>query len=300
MKNLFKTLLLSLALTLSVSAFSKEILKIYIAVPPGGFNDVMLRKIQALTPDTSKFQIQIEYRPGGDGLIAMNAFNADRSPHALLFVGGTLVNKVVENEKTLQEFRDLVSTAYLYEFGTAFVSGNDSKFKTWDDVIAEANSGRPLNIGAANGILARVAAGFFAKYPNVQVIPFPGDRNTLAAILSNSVQVGNLTSLGAMTPVTQNQVRGLLVTHGPSIAGMPTAGQYKQTFPYLPIVGGFSSRKGTPKELVEEYNKFLTTMSNYPEMLELYQKNGVNLPRNTSGENFERIIDRLYKEANIK
>ena len=300
MKHFFKTLLLSLALTMSVSAFSKEILKVYIAVPPGGFNDIMLRKIQSLTPENSKYQIMIEYRPGGDGLIAMNAFNADRSPHALLFVGGTLVNKAYENEKNLQEFRELVSTAYLYEFGTAFVTGNDSQFKTWNDVMAEAASGRPLNIGAANGILARVAAGFFAKYPNVQVIPFPGDRNTLTAILNNSVQVGNLTSLGAMSPVTQNQVRGLLVTHGPSLAGMPTAGQYKIAFPYLPIVGGFSARKGTPKELVDEYNKFLTTLSNHPEMLELYQKNGVTLPRNTTGETFDRVIGRLLKEAELK
>lgn len=300
MKNFFKTLLLSLALTMSVSAFSKEILKVYIATPPGGFNDVMLRKLQSLTPENSKFQVQVEYRPGGEGLISLNSFLADRSPHALLFVGLQLINKVNEDEKHLQEFQSLVPAAYLYEFGTTFVSGNNSQFKTWNDVMAEAASGRPLNIGAATASIARIAQGYFAKYPNVQIIPFSGDRPALTAILSDTVPVAHLTNVGAQAPVSQNQVRGLIVTYGPSVAGTPTASQYKTVFPYLPLIGGFSARKGTPKDVVDEYNKFLTTISNHPEMLEFYQKNTVSLPRNTSGENFERVLDRVKKEASNK
>jgi hypothetical protein len=35
-------------------------------------------------------------------------------------------------------------------------------------------------------------------------------------------------------------------------------------------------------------------------MLELYQKNGVTLPRNTTGETFDRVIGRLLKEAELK
>ena len=132
------------------------------------------------------------------------------------------------------------------------------------------------------------------------MIPYAGDRNALLAVLNNSVQVANLTSVGATTPVAQNQVHGLLTTYGPSIGGMPTAERYKATFPYLPIVGGYSARKGSPKELIEEYNKFLTTLSNHPEMLELYRSTAVGLPRNTTSENFERVIGRLLKEAGDK
>jgi tripartite-type tricarboxylate transporter receptor subunit TctC len=300
MKNFFKTLLLSLALTMSVFAHSKEILKVYLLVPPGGVNDIMLRKMQALTPENSKYQIVIEFRPGGDGVVAMNALNNDNSPHAIMFLAPALVNKASENEKTLQEVKNLVPVANLYEFGSTFVTANDSRYKTWNDVMEEARSGRPMNIASTAGALTRVIEKHFEKYPNVTVVPYIGDRNTLTGVLNGSVQVAQLTAGGSVTPVTQNQVRGLLLTYGPSLYNIPSASANKIAFPYLPIAGGFVARKDTPKELVAEYNKFLFDLTMHPEMLELYKQSMMNLPQDTSANAFKNVINRLINEAPAK
>lgn len=289
MKNFFKTLILALTVSVAASASAKETLKIYLHQPPGGFVDTMTRKIQSLVPENSKYNIVILNHPGAEGVVALSAFDADRSEHAIMFAGPGVYFKAQENEKQFQTLTELVPVAGLYEFGTTFAVRNSSSIKTWNDLIQRSKT-QPILIGVSSGSQRIIVESYFANNPNVSTVSYNGDRNTVMGLLNETLEVANLTSTGAVTPVATKQIRGLLVTFGPSLNDVPSAVDLKVVMPYHPIFGGFVARKGTSKELVAEYNKLLTEITKHPDMVELYRQGNVYLPTSTSSEAFNKTI----------
>jgi len=203
--------------------------------------------------------VVIENRPGGDGLVAINAFTGAANDHVLLFVpvGTFAVHPYVQEKVPYDAERDLLPIASFTTLFLAVSTSTSLKVANVADFVALARA-QPgqLNAAATAGGAEFLLAGFL-RASGVDVVRVPY-RDILQA--PNDLAEGRLslaiTSLAVAQPHMQaGRVRVLAVTsrqRAPSAPDVPTAAQ--AGFPSLELeslVGLFGPR-GMPIELREQ------------------------------------------------
>ena len=117
----------------------------------------------------------IENRPGGDGLVSINAFTAANDDHTLLWVPvGVFAVHPFEREKLPYDAdRDLLPIVGVTSLALAMSAPESLKTPTLRDFIAlaKANPGK-LNAAAASGN-ADFLLGYFLKSMNLDIAKVP-------------------------------------------------------------------------------------------------------------------------------
>jgi tripartite-type tricarboxylate transporter receptor subunit TctC len=204
--------------------------------------------------------VVVENRPGGDGLVAINAFMSANDDHTLLFMPASTytAHPYTKDKLPYDAERDLLPIVNVTVIVVALSVPESLGVKSLSEFIALARA-KPntLNVAAAAGNSDLIMSGFI-KTQNVPIARVPY-RDILQA--PNDLGEGRIqmlmSSYASMRPLIQaGKIRALAVTSGkrldiaPDIATVAEAG-----FPYLgmdSLIGIYGPR-GMPQALRESF-----------------------------------------------
>ena len=197
--------------------------------------------------------VVIENRPGGDGLISINAFTAANDDHTLLWVPvGVFAVHPFEREKLPYDAdRDLLPIVGVTSLALAVSAPESLKTPTLRDFIAlvKANPGK-FNAAAANGN-ADFLLGFFLKSMdlNIAKVPYRDIMQGPTDIAEGRIQLLS-SSLAIVVPLMQaGKIRVMAVTSKQRMPSAPDVPSVREAgFPALEMdsPGGIFGPRGMP------------------------------------------------------
>ena len=281
-KAFFKSRVLVLAAVLVVglmtagptpaSAFVPEHVHFLIPGGAGGGWDSTARGVgKALVDSGILKKASFENMSGGGGGKALNhLITTAHRQHGTLMVNSTPI--VIRSLTGVfpQSFRDLTPIASVIADYAAFVVPNNSKYKSWKDVIADFKN-NPKSVRVAGGsvkggmdhLVAALAFQAAGENPlSVKYIPYDAGGKAMAGLLSGDTQVLSTGFSEAVGLANQGEVRILAVTSEkrlPQAPNVPTLVElgYDATFANW---RGFFGAPGLPEEKAVAYQKMLKKM----------------------------------------
>jgi len=200
--------------------------------------------------------VVVENRPGGDGLISLNAFVGAHDDHTLWFGPAGSFNVLPYGHDTIpfDLQRDIVPIVSISQVVLAVSVPEAMHINTVDQLVAlaRAEPGK-LDAAAANGISDFLLFGFF-KNLGLQVVEVPY-RDIMQApndLAESRIQVLS-TSLAVVQPLkAAGRIRVLAVTskqRAPSMPDVPTAAEAGYPALTFESIGGVFGPRGMPEEL---------------------------------------------------
>jgi tripartite-type tricarboxylate transporter receptor subunit TctC len=237
----------------SGQSFPQRTVKFILPFGPASGTDITARLVgNALSARWGK-PVVIENRPGGDGLVAINAFIAANDDHTLLWVpvGTFAVHPYDKDKLPYNADRDLIPIANvstLYLALSAPASMNVKTFREFFDLV-RANPGK-FNAAAANGNSDFLMWGFLksnnldmAKVPYRDIMQGPND------LSENRIQLLS-SSLAIVTPLYHaGRIKILAVTgrqRAVSVPDVPTVREAGYPALEMESIGGIFGPRGMP------------------------------------------------------
>ena len=237
----------------SAQSYPQRTVKFILPFGPASGTDITARLISERLAARWGKPVVIENRPGGDGLIAINAFIAANDDHTLLWVPvGTFAVHPFDKEKLPYDAdRDLIPVANvstLYLALSAPASLNVATFRDFFELV-RANPGK-FNAAAANGTSDFLMWGFLkgnnldmAKVPYRDIMQGPND------LSENRIQLLS-SSLAIVTPLKHaGRIKILAVTGRQRAASVPDVPTVREAgYPALEMesIGGIFGPRGMP------------------------------------------------------
>ncbi len=244
---------ISVAQHASAQAYPSRTVKFILPFGPASGTDVVARIVgEKLSARWGK-PVVIENRPGGDGLVSINAFTAANDDHTLLWVPvGIFAVHPFEREKLPYDAdRDLLPIVGVTSLALSLAAPESLNTPSLRDFIAQAraNPGK-FNAAAASGN-ADFLLGFFLKNQNLDIakVPYRDIMQGPNDLAEGRIQLLS-SSLAIVTPLKQaGKVRILAVTSKqrmPSAPDVPTVSE--AGYPALEIdsPGGIFGPRGMP------------------------------------------------------
>jgi tripartite-type tricarboxylate transporter receptor subunit TctC len=243
----------------SAQTYPQRTVKFILPFGPASGTDITARLIADRLAARWGKPVVIENRPGGDGLVAINAFVAANDDHTLLWVPvGTFAVHPYDKEKLPYDAdRDLIPVANVSSlFLAASVSTalNVNSLRELVELV-RTNPGK-FNWATANGNADFLMSGFLksnglemAKVPYRDILQAPND------LAENRIQLLS-SSLAIVTPLMQaGKVKVLAVTgrrRAPSAPNVPTVAEASYPALVMESIGGIFGPRGMPLALREQ------------------------------------------------
>jgi tripartite-type tricarboxylate transporter receptor subunit TctC len=243
----------------SAQTYPQRTVKFILPFGPASGTDITARLVADRLAARWGKPAVIENRPGGDGLVAINAFVAANDDHTLLWVPvGTFAVHPYDKEKLPYDaHRDLIPVANVSSlFLAASVSTalNVNSLRELVELV-RANPGK-FNWATANGNADFLMSGFLksnglemAKVPYRDILQAPND------VAENRIQLLS-SSLAIVTPLMQaGKVKVLAVTgrqRAPSAPDVPTVTESGYPALVMESIGGIFGPRGMPLALREQ------------------------------------------------
>ena len=239
--------------------FPSRPVTIIVPYTPAGPVDTTARLVgQEMAADLGQ-PVVIENRPGGDGLVSINAFISANDDHTLLWVpvGTFAVHPYDKENLPYDADRDLIPVANvssLFLAATASTALNVNSLRELVELV-RANPGK-FNWATANGNADFLMSGFLksnglemAKVPYRDILQAPND------LAENRIQLLS-SSLAIVTPLMQaGKVKVLAVTgrrRAPSAPNIPTVTEAGYPALVMESIGGIFGPRDMPLALREQ------------------------------------------------
>jgi tripartite-type tricarboxylate transporter receptor subunit TctC len=242
----------------SAQSYPQRTVKFILPFGPASGTDIAARLVADRLSKLWAQPVVIENRPGGDGLVSINAFVGANDDHTLLWVPvGTFAVHPYQHDKLLYDAdRDLLPIANVTTLILALSAPatlNAGSLREFVE-LARAEPGK-LNAAAANGNSDFLLSGFLksnglqlAKVPYRDIMQGPND------LAEGRIQLLS-SSLAIVQPLMRaGKIRVLAVTsrkRAPSATDIPTV--IEAGFPAMEMesIGGIFGPRGMPLNLRE-------------------------------------------------
>ena len=237
----------------SAQTYPQRTVKFILPFGPASGTDIAARMVADRLSARWGKPVVIENRPGGDGLVSINAFIAANDDHTLLWVpvGTFAVHPYGRDTMPYSADRDLLpvsSVTTLFLSLSAPAAMNVGTFREFFELV-RANPGK-FNFAAANGNADFLITGFLksnnldmAKVPYRDIMLGPND------LSENRIQLLS-SSLAIVTPLMHaGKIKVLAVTgriRAPSAPGVPTVKEAGYPALEMESLGGIFGPRGMP------------------------------------------------------
>ena len=237
----------------AAQTYPQRTVKFILPFGPASGTDITARLVAEKLSQRWGKPVVIENRPGGDGLVAINAFISANDDHTLLWVpvGTFAVHPYDKDKLPYDADRDLIPIANvstLYLALSAPTSLGVKTFREFFDLVA-ANPGK-YNAAAANGNADFLMSGFLknnkldmAKVPYRDIMQGPND------LSENRIQLLS-SSLAIVTPLYHaGRIKILAVTgrqRAVSVPDVPTVREAGYPALEMESIGGMFGPRGMP------------------------------------------------------
>jgi tripartite-type tricarboxylate transporter receptor subunit TctC len=247
------------ATSASAQTYPTRTVKFILPFGPASGTDITARLVTVPLAARWGKPVVIENRPGGDGLVAINAFISANDDHTLLWVPvGTFAVHPYDKEKLpYSAERDLIPVAGVSSLFLSVAVSTALNVNSLRELVelVRANPGK-FNWATANGNADFLMSGFLksnglemAKVPYRDILQAPND------LAENRIQLLS-SSLAIVTPLMQaGKVKVLAVTgrrRAPSAPDVQTVAE--AGFPALVMesIGGIFGPRGMPLTVREQ------------------------------------------------
>jgi tripartite-type tricarboxylate transporter receptor subunit TctC len=242
----------------SAESYPQRAVRFILPFGPGAGVDITARMLAERLAARWGKPVVVENRPGGDGIVAINAFTSAQDDHTLLFVPTSTftAHPYTHDKLPYDPQRDLLPIATVTVIVIALASPESLKVASLGDFVAMARA-RPgtLNAAAAPGNSDFVLAGFLkdmnlqvAKVPYRNIMQAPNDlaEGRIQLLMSSYASMRGLIEAGRLKvlAVTSRKRVGI----APEIPTVAEAG-----FPFLGLDGliGVFGPRGMPDAMRE-------------------------------------------------
>src|SRR5712691_1571609 len=234
-------LLATLPMPVSAQAWPQRPVKFIVPFGPGAGADIGARLLAERLPARWGKPIVIENRPGGDGLVAIQAFLSANDDHTLLFSpSGNFTVHPYQYEKLPYAPADLAPIARVSNTILAVGVPESMKFASLADFVARARAepGK-FNAAVVPGI-TEFTFDYFTKTAglSVQKVPYRDIVQAATDVGEGRLQI-YMSSYAILQPQTlAGRIRTLIVngrTRAPTLPDIPTA--IEAGFPALEVEG---------------------------------------------------------------
>jgi len=237
----------------SAQTYPQRTVKFILPFGPASGTDITARLVSERLAARWGKPVVIENRPGGDGLVAINAFISANDDHTLLWVPvGTYAVHPYDKEKLSYDAdRDLIPVAGVSSLFLSIATSTALNVNSLRDLVelVRANPGK-FNWATANGNADFLMSGFLknnnlemAKVPYRDIMQGPND------LAENRIQLLS-SSLAIVTPLMHaGKVKVLAVTgrkRAPSAPDVPTVIEAGYPALVMESIGGILGPRGMP------------------------------------------------------
>lgn len=231
MKNLLAILALVPALAMA-QAYPTRPIRIVLPFGPGGVADITTRTIAPKLSEALGQNVVVENMPGAGGIRASEtvAHAAPDGYTILLLTNGNAVSKALFKSLPYDPLTDFAMISTVGTFSMVIVTGESSKYKTLQDLIAaaKANPGK-LNVGTITpGGTQHLAGELFLSMAGIKaaVVPHKTTGEVVIGVRQGTLDAGVDFIAPLLSPIKGGQLRALAVTAGkrqPQLPDVPTA-----------------------------------------------------------------------------
>ena len=321
-KSSFKSLLIALGLTLSMSAaiqaqtYPDHAVKIVVPYPPGGFNDTLARISSDKLSKLWNQSVVVENKPGGNTTIGNNY--VAKSPAD----GYTMLISPLPFSVLPALYGDKLPYDALKDFQPLILAGsaqnvlavrNTLPQKSVKELIefAKKNPGK-LNYGStgsgsSNHLSMELLMGMTGT--KMTHIPYKGSAPAVAALVGGDTDllfdnIPNIISqikAGSVTPIAVTGSK-----RSPLLPNIPTVDEAGVPGFEVNVWFGIQLPANTPKAIVEKINRDLVSIYRTEEVTKRFNDQGVEVVASTPAE-FQQLIakevakwGKVVKDADIK
>ena len=282
----------------SQTGFPGRQLRIILPVGPGGAADVIARAFASVLERSLNQSVIVEYRPGGNLQISMQALqSAPADGHTLVWLYNGhaaihVIQKLFDLQRQIDPIAQVMSTPI-----TLLVRG-DSPYRTMRDFIefGRRNPGKLTygTFGPGSVEHLKVAQIEHASGFTGTAVPYKGGGpDILKAVLSGEIDLGFLAGIFAKQFAPSGKVRVLAVLERerwsdfPDVPTIAEAGVDTQPMSYW---GGFGLRAGTPPAIVQRLYREIAAASALPEVRDKVAAAGASVMLSPSVDAFRTGI----------
>ena len=283
------------------SGFPSRPMRIVVAFPPGGSNDILARIVAQRMSETWNQPVVVENRPGANTIIAVEQVIKSPPDGHTLLVGASstyTINPQTYAKLPYDPVRDLMPVTLMGSHPMVVAVHPSLAAKSIPELIALAKS-RPgqINYGTPT-VTFQVMVETFSQMAGVQLnhIPYKGSVPALTALIANDVQMIFIDPAPIVSHLRSGRVRGLAVTspvRSPSVPELPTVAEAGLPgFEGVPWNGLFAPA-GTPRDVIAKLQAEAHAAVHRPELRERLTGLGIDPVANTP----EQFTELLRAEA---
>ncbi len=295
---------------------ARQPIRLVIPGPPGGAMDIFARLIQVPLQNALKQTLMIEYKPGANSIIGLDAV-AKAAPDGYTLViapsSAIALNPIIVAKLPYDAQRDLVPVAQMGAAGTLLVAHPGSGFKSLADVVAyaRANPGKLSIASWGNGSTGHLALeGIKANYNiNITHVPYKTTAQEVNDLLAGTVPVGFTDIASPIPHIRSGKLIALGATgsgRGPALPEVATVTEQGFKFNTDGWFGIFAPA-GTPAHIVNRLNQeFGAAMAN-EEVKKRFAAQNMGVPPHKSAAQFAATVKAdtelwqgLAKRADLK
>jgi tripartite-type tricarboxylate transporter receptor subunit TctC len=296
-------------------AWPTQPIKVIVGFPPGGVADAIPRYLQEKLKDSLGQPIVVENKPGGAGIIAMDAIAKATDGHTVGVM--TLQNLIVPATGASIQYdprKDLVGIVVFGKTASVLTVNSEMPIKSVGDLIAyaKANPGKLAFATSGNATGQHFATESMRLGANIDIVhvPYKGVAPAFVDVLANRVPVMFMTYGSGKQHWESGKVRPLAVSTPKRFSYMPE----------LPTMAEASGIKDfsliewyalvapatMPRAAVDKLHKALVELMSKPEHAAFNLKNGLvydNLSVADTQAFLNGELDRMTviaRKANIK
>ncbi len=273
-----------------------DAVRIVVPAPAGGSLDATARILaQRMTALTGESHV-VENKPGANTQIG-NEYVARAAPdgRTLLYAGLSLAINPLLQKSAARNLLDLRPVIAISREPYALVASAALKLPSVRElgrVIAARQGG--LNCAAPPGVMLLGCEQLRHKYPNINVIPYPGVAPALGALAGGHVDVV-FVPMESAARVVQGRLADVVATADThTLPGVPTIAAVWPDFA-MESIQGVSVPAGTPDARVRQLNEQLARILGEPETQERLRAVGHDPLKAGTPEDYGRLLADLSR-----
>ncbi|HEV7264001.1 MAG TPA: tripartite tricarboxylate transporter substrate binding protein [Falsiroseomonas sp.] len=257
--------------------------RLVVGFPPGGGNDLLARIVAEHMSTTFGQPFVVENRPGGSGVIAIDAVKRAAPDGQTLLIGpssGMTVNPVVLPSVSYDPVRDFAPIGIIGNFPLVVVVNPSNPARSLGELIERAKA-RPGEVTYASAATSfQMATEVFAAEAGVKLlhVPYRGSAPAVQAVLSNEVALA-FGDMAAVLPVVQaGQLRALAIStpqRSSALPEVPTIAEAGVPGYALVLWSAMFAPRDTPSAITGRIHSELARLTGLPAFRERLGKLGV-------------------------
>jgi tripartite-type tricarboxylate transporter receptor subunit TctC len=285
-----------LGAALAQDNYPSRSVRLVVGFAPGGGIDAMARLLADKLGPLLGQPAVVENRGGAAGLIAGRYIaNIEADGYNVLVASNSMIIAQLMNPNPgLDTLRDLQAVASVAPQAIIVTVSPGLKVGSMKELIALAKS-RNLNYGTPGaGSAPHLLFEHLSTLANVRMthIPFPGAAQALTAAMSNQTDLAVMTLPPAVSLVTSNKLKGIMVTTAVRSSVLPEVPTARESgFPDLDatVWSGFFVPAKTPKAVVTRLSEAVLKVANMSEIKQKLGQLGFE-PTSVPGDKFQASL----------